>query len=276
MNSTAYVESTAIELMPVFNQAVLSYEQSADLQKHVAQKLASFLPHIKQPDILEVGAGTGLLTSEILNKYPDLETFLVSDIFEHALEFNRAKHHNHPNITFDILDGEKASRKDFPLHKGFNLIASSMCVQWFTNTKAGIKNLRKLLKPGGMLYYSCTGPNNWHEWKQALNAVGVTPNIHSKEKKLPGVFHTEKIVMDYGSGLNFARTLKNTKCRKIAKGPQMELSQLSSALSAFDDIHPDGKVTWEILYGKVPANKEATLGKIINFQALNPLRRFFA
>ena len=109
-----------------FGRAVESYDENADIQDRVATELVKKLPSMKQPRVLEIGCGTGILTRKLFEKYPGAQ-FDITDISKEMLDVCSQKH-PHRNATFFILDGENPN-----LFKTYDLIVSSMSIQWFTS-----------------------------------------------------------------------------------------------------------------------------------------------
>ncbi len=108
-----------------FSQNALGYEQHARLQKLVAARLAGFFPNKQYADILEIGCGTGFLTEHLLASYRGAH-FEITDLSRTMLEQCADKFPGHQKLRFSLLDGERVGQD-----KRYDLIATSMTVQWF-------------------------------------------------------------------------------------------------------------------------------------------------
>jgi len=66
------------------------------------------------PSVLDLGAGTGLFSSFILNKYPKAKLTLI-DLSEGMLDMAKTRFHNNSNATYivsDYIDYEYNERYD--------------------------------------------------------------------------------------------------------------------------------------------------------------------
>lgn len=83
--------------------------------------------NLKNPNILDIGAGTGLLSSFILDKFPGANITLI-DISEKMLEVAKERFIAKPNITYIIDD-----YTNYKLDKKFDVIISSLSIHHLTN-----------------------------------------------------------------------------------------------------------------------------------------------
>jgi NADPH:quinone reductase-like Zn-dependent oxidoreductase/ubiquinone/menaquinone biosynthesis C-methylase UbiE len=113
-------------------------------------------PNLK---ILEVGAGTGASTAEILNVIDDsetgsrLETYVFTDISPSFFEKARAKLVAHEDrLEFKVLNIEEDP--DLQEFKGakYDIIVADNVIHATQAISVSLLNLRKLLKPGGKLF----------------------------------------------------------------------------------------------------------------------------
>jgi len=150
-----------------FGQASQAYEQHARVQRCVAQTLARWALELTSPSHvtqgLEIGCGTGFLTREILDAFPNT-AWTITDVSSDMLEACR----NHPgtlpwlkdDTRFEVVDGEFPS-EGLKTETRFNLIVSNMTAQWFANLPAALERLLDLLQPDGWLLFSFPGPDNF-------------------------------------------------------------------------------------------------------------------
>lgn len=85
------------------------------------------------PRILDIGAGTGLLSSFMLEKYPHAKVTLI-DLSENMLDVARSRFKNNPNITY-VVDDYTQHEFDEP----FDLVISSLSIHHLTDIEK--KNL---------------------------------------------------------------------------------------------------------------------------------------
>ncbi|MBK7362531.1 MAG: methyltransferase [Micavibrio sp.] len=235
------VSSWKREVIKNFDRHAETYDLYCGIQETIAQNLAYDLPDLDCPDVLEIGAGTGTLTSHLLRKYKG-GRFEITDISPGmiALARDRLKQEN---VFFSVLDGE-----NIKLSKSFDLIAANMAFQWFEDIEGGIFQLRKYLKPGGVLYFTIPGPFCFQKWKTVLKKL-LLPSGMYDFKKPSGVFREEYRTFKYPNTSSFLKVLKKTgACTPVPGYRPLESRQIIHSCRLFDETF-NGHITWHILYG---------------------------
>ena len=74
-------------------------------------------------------------------------------------------------MRYAALDGEHPDA----LPGGYDLICSSLAVQWFGDLNAGLGRLAALLAPGGHLAIATLAEDTFAEWRAAHARAGLTP-----------------------------------------------------------------------------------------------------
>ncbi|MGD0531801.1 MAG: methyltransferase domain-containing protein [Methyloceanibacter sp.] len=77
--------SRSANVAGTFGARATSYEQYADLQRAVAERLARLLPPLARPRVLELGCGTGLFSRHLVARYPG-SSFVLSDLAPAMIE----------------------------------------------------------------------------------------------------------------------------------------------------------------------------------------------
>jgi len=108
----------------------------------------SLIPFKKDDDIrvLDLGAGTGLVTAILMAAFPKIKATLV-DISEEMLTKAKARFANKPGINFEVIDYAKCQ-----LPNDFELVVSAMSIHHLEDSdkKLLFKKILKVLTPGGM------------------------------------------------------------------------------------------------------------------------------
>ena len=141
-----------------------AYDRHAAAQQAVANQLATRIaaaPLTAAPRVLEVGCGTGFLGEALLPLLPDA-TWTMTDLAPAMLERARMRLGARHTITYRPMDGE---HPDLP--GPFDLIVSSLAVQWFGDLAAGLGRLASLLAPGGLLAFSTLVEGSFAAWRAA-------------------------------------------------------------------------------------------------------------
>jgi len=109
-----------------FSRAAKHYEQSTPIHHLIAQKLCTLLPK-KVSSILELGCGTGLLTQELRNKYPE-SVITAIDIAPKMIEQCNLSFEKNPRTHFVLCSAES-----YTYHEQVDLIVSSNAFHWFSD-----------------------------------------------------------------------------------------------------------------------------------------------
>jgi tRNA (cmo5U34)-methyltransferase len=107
----------------------------------------ALIPHKREETFtaLDLGAGTGLLTSLTLRKFPKAQ-LMVMDISEKMLQKARERFHGDNRVRFMMMDYAAS-----PLPEKFNLIISAMSIHHLFDSekKALFQRIYNALTPGG-------------------------------------------------------------------------------------------------------------------------------
>ncbi len=139
------------------------YNRLATVQRAICRELyAALEPFLKQSRaarVLEIGAGTGFLTSIVAPRLPSSEWF-VNDLVPESEAFLR-RLSLPPSTTFLWGDAEEIS-----LPCDIDLIISSSAVQWFADLPGFVARCRESLSDGGTLAFTTFGPSNFTEIRE--------------------------------------------------------------------------------------------------------------
>ena len=150
-----------------FSAASASYDAEAEAQQHIAARLwALAAPHVTSgADVLEIGAGTGLLTRLILEAQPRSLTvndlYLSPQVQELAQQFSGR------------VQCREGDAEHLEFGGPFDAVLSASTVQWFADIPAFFARCAGLLPKGGLLAFSSFLPGNLQE-VAALTGVGLT------------------------------------------------------------------------------------------------------
>jgi malonyl-CoA O-methyltransferase len=131
-----------------FSRAAESYERGAGIHRHVAARLMEMLPDpavIGAGRILELGCGTGVLTSLLRQRFPAARLCAV-DIAEGMAGYLRETHAADGRLWCVVADA-----CSFAVLQPFDLVVSSSALHWATPIESVMANILQLLKPGGQL-----------------------------------------------------------------------------------------------------------------------------
>ncbi|MBF0875488.1 methyltransferase domain-containing protein [Gluconobacter cerevisiae] len=195
--------------------AAEAYDAAAHIQRRcvtalmdrIREEMAEHAP----VSILEFGCGTGFLTAQLAGHFPQAN-LLASDLAPGMIARTR-QNLSGANIHFHVMDAEHPD-----VSGPFDLIASSLCLQWFSNRAEGLHRLCNLLAPRGRLMVTTLLQDSLDEWKQACLAEGAPcgvpdyPSVSTMQAEWPssGIGSWDVLTLrdPVGSAREFLRGLR--------------------------------------------------------------------
>jgi malonyl-CoA O-methyltransferase len=180
-----------------FDKAYVTYEENAIVQKVMAHKLVAALTSLKKEfdTVLEIGAGTGLLTRELQPKIK-FNKYIANDICEKSGEY---------------LDCEFVHCDACELNLESDLLVSNACFQWIEDwTKLPRTNLAA---------FTTFLPDNLHELRD-LTGISLDYKSPEKIKQYFGqILHWEEFEqkLTFENPLKLLAHLKHTGVNSLAK-----------------------------------------------------------
>ena len=156
----------SIQVKENFNEAALSYNKSASIQKSTAIKLAKICSHhsIKYGLWIDLGSGTGLLAKSLEDLHPN----------QYVMRLDNSKKmiDQHPEKSvkqlWDLNDGlPKWSEKP-------NLLASSFVLHWLDNPQKQLKKWFNSLSLDGWIALAIPVKGSFPEWYEAADKANLT------------------------------------------------------------------------------------------------------
>jgi malonyl-CoA O-methyltransferase len=232
------------EIAARFGARASRYEAHAGLQHDVARTLASLLPDLQAPRVLELGCGTGLLSRHLVARYPDGD-FVLTDVAPAMLgECRRNLAGTSADVTYEIMDAAAAGG-----HDNLDLIVTSMTLHWVRDPVVTLERLRGLLAPNGVLLFATLGPESFAEWRTVLDTEGLPSGVPDLPA-IPGVVEEEHLTPDKDS-LSFLRRMQAVGGLTPREGyTPLSPGALRRAIRA-TNLRFGGRVTWHIVYGRL-------------------------
>jgi malonyl-CoA O-methyltransferase len=236
-----------------FDRAAETYGRAAVVQRTVALRLAekiATLPLPPRPRILEIGCGTGFLTQALRERLPDAE-WLVTDISPRMLDACRVRIGT-GGAEFRVMDGERPA-----LEGGrFDLVCSSLAVQWFEDLGPALEQLAGLAAPGGWLAFSTLAEGTLEDWRRAHADLGLVcggpdyPGAAALAAMLGprGRIETETVVQAHSDARAFLGDLKAIGAASPIPGRRpLAPGDLKRVMQRFDAAGASAR--YEIAYG---------------------------
>lgn len=162
-----------------FGRRVRSYDLATPVQEQMATALVSHARrHLADGPvarILELGCGTGRMTRQLAEAFPQARITAL-DISPEMIAHARA---SVAGIDFRVADAEVHIRHD---RDTYALVISNAAAQWFGDARATLERARARLAPDGLLAISTFGDQTFrelrHAFDQAYAATGFASVDH--------------------------------------------------------------------------------------------------
>jgi len=222
-----------------FDAAAPRYDEAATAQKQIAERLVAWAAEsgIHPASILDIGAGTGLVTAAAHRRWPNA-SLTALDAAPAMLAEARRKVPSLTTITGDVLTTEPPQRYD--------ALFSSMVLHWLPDPRAVLRRWQSWLKPEGRLFVALPVEGSFQSWRDLCRDHGIRDGLWPLP---PAAFaddlaeraQHEDITVTYPSPRAFLHALKKTgaatpraghrpegvgRMRGVVSGPTQEVLTL--------------------------------------------------
>jgi malonyl-CoA O-methyltransferase len=255
-----------------FNRAAPTYNQAAIIHQEVGTRLLERLDLIKlNPSvILDLGSGTGFFAPALAHKYPKAHIIKL-DIAKSMLQFSQK---TNPAQHFSICgDGEYLPLKNHSV----DFVFSNCVFHWFVNPQKVLAEIRRVLKPEGLLLFSTFGPDTLKELRESFSTLDQDTHVNTfidmhhigdmliQTQLLDPVMDMEMITLTYQNLMGLIQDLKDTgenyvnRERPIGLSPKSTLDRLINAYEHYRTTDGLLPATFEIIYGHAWCSGETFL-----------------
>jgi malonyl-CoA O-methyltransferase len=242
-------------VMNAFNKASKNYNKHALVQNEIAartnQKLDFINPNTET--IVDLGAGTGLLSSKITQRFPESNIICI-DFAHQSLANNEAP-------LKVCADANKIPLID----NSADIIISSLMMQWCPNLDALFTECFRVLKNDGLLLFSTFGPDTLKELKKSWSVVDNKVHVNTftdmhdiGDQMLQNGFQNPVMEMDtliikYHSVLDLLRDLKGIGAQTVTNRSKSLTGKnnFNTMIQMYESFRKDEKLpaTYEVIYG---------------------------
>lgn len=245
-----------------FARSARGYERHDALQREVEARLFESLDYYEgRPGrVLDVGCGTGRGTARLAKRWRSAEVIALDVSLPMLRE---ARRHAGWRRAFARLAAD-ARALPFP-DRSMDIVYSNLCMQWCGEPRPFLAELRRVLKPGGLLVASSLGPDTLAELRAAWTAadpgqphVGRFADMHdvgdaaiAAGLKDP-VLDADHIVLEYASVDGLLRDLKGLGATNADRGRQRGLTgkaRFRAMTEVYERHRRNGRIpaTWEVV-----------------------------
>jgi malonyl-CoA O-methyltransferase len=246
-----------------FSRAAPGYDESAVLQREIAHRMLDRLDYIRlQPrTILDAGAGTGEATAALMKRYPKAKVIALDFALPMLHQARKRGRLMRRPVTLC------ADLEQLPLATAsVDLIYSNAALQWCTDLEQTLRDMRRVLRPGGLLMFSTFGPDTLVELRQAWSEVDNRPHVSPfhdmhdvgdmlmKSRFAEPVMDAELITMTYPDVRRLMQDIKGLGAQNAMEERHRGLTgkqRMERFTRAYERFRTDGRLpsTWEVVYG---------------------------
>ncbi|MDG2353925.1 MAG: malonyl-ACP O-methyltransferase BioC [Gammaproteobacteria bacterium] len=243
------------QVRSAFNKASSQYDEHAFLQKEIAVRLDAKLDVISGTSkvILDLGAGTGLLSTQLTKRFPDSQIVCL-DFAQASLKHNLSSN----KICADAYQLPLADNS-------VDMVISSLMMQWCPDLKQLFSEIHRVLKNDGLILFSTFGPDTLKELKKSWSVVDSETHVNTftdmhdiGDQMLQNGFQSpvmemETLTLTYQTVTDLLRDLKaigaqtvNTRSKSLMGKDKFQLM-----IKMYESYRKDGKLpaTYEVIYG---------------------------
>ena len=256
-----------------FGRAGPRYDAAARLQADVRGELLGRLGSfaLEPAAVLDAGAGTGPATAQLAQRFP--RAIVVAFDLAHGMLVQAGERLRLRDRLFGGRFGQPFARVRGDVHQlpfanaSVQLVFSNLMLQWSDDLDAALREVRRVLAPGGMFAFSSFGPDTLRELREAWAAVDAAPHVnpfvdmHDLGSALARAGFAEPVLdvdrhrLDYADPLELMRGLQRIGARNALADRPRGLTgrrRLAGMQQAYRAAHSraDGRViaTWEVIY----------------------------
>jgi len=267
-----------------FNIAAKNYDAFSLLQQTVADRLIESFEYIKtRPSaILDLGSGTGYGARLLKRQFKkaqiyqlDLSVEMLKNSRKQASRFFSKDH-------FLCADANQIPAAD----NSFDLVFSSLMLQWCNDPDAVFAEIKRVLKPGGVFLFTSFGPDTLQElresWRRVDDDVHINAfaDMHDIGDSLirngmdAPVLTIENMVLTYDECKQLMRELKNIGAHNVNNGRRKTLTgkkRLQKVIKNYESYRQDNKLpaTYEVIYGHAWKSESDKNNKNSNSQSVS-------
>jgi malonyl-CoA O-methyltransferase len=246
-----------------FDRAAHTYDTAAIVPAEIRNRLLERLDIVRlQPQaVLDLGAGTGHASKALKQRYRTAEVIALDLSSAMLIEANRRQGWLR-RFHRVAADAHRLPLKDASVE----LVFSNLMLEWCHDPDAVFQEIRRVLKPGGLLTFATLGPDTLRELRQAWREVDGYTHIHRfidmhdlgdalmRAGLAEPVMDTERLTVTYPDADALMRELVATGARNVASGRARGLTtraRLEAVRRAIAPTSPGGAlpVSAEVVYG---------------------------
>jgi malonyl-CoA O-methyltransferase len=158
-----------------FDHASDTYDRAAIVQGEIRGRLLERLDLVRlQPAaILDLGAGTGHASRALKRRYPSAQVIAI-DLSERMLQESRRQQGWWQRFHPLVADAHKLPIRSASV----DLVLSNLMLEWCQDPDAVFAEIRRALRPQGLLMFTTLGPDTLKELRDAWRRADRYTHVH--------------------------------------------------------------------------------------------------
>lgn len=230
-----------------FSGAAQTYDAAAALQRVIGEELSAAIPIHTKGRILDVGCGTGNVLAAVKHRFPDVQPVgldLAEGMLMEAARVN-------PVLRWRLVQGN-AQALPFK-NSSFDAVISNLSLQWVVSPAAALREMHRVLVPGGGMTAALFGAGTCAELFESLNAAGgngIFRRLPCVDDMRAGLLaagfnrvdvRSKRITVEFDDAITLLRWLKNTGANAAGPRPMFMGKNLLARLeSHYRRLYPSG------------------------------------
>ncbi len=251
-----------------FSEAAPRYDELAVVQKEIGQRLLERLDliRLRPRRILDLGCGTGRWSEALARRYRKAEILsldLAPGMVAEARRRMSAWQRRFGRRRLLCADAEALPLAD----DSIDMIFSNATLQWCQELDTLFRELRRVLRPGGVAMFTTFGPDTLTELRQAWAEVDDAVHVNAfidmhdigdamvRAGLADPVMDAERITLTYRDATTLMREIKELGAHNVTAGRPRGLTapgRLRRVMAAYERFRRDDgtlPVTYEVIYG---------------------------
>ena len=243
-----------------FDRAAPHYDRHAVLQQEVESRLLERVMFVREPPqrIVDLGCGTGRAMSGLRQRFGEAQVIGI----DWSTEMLRRVADDGGRPLPVCADLRRLPLPD----RSVDLLFSSLALQWCPDLPEAFNEFRRVLRPRGMLLFTCFGPDTLYELREAWARVderphvNVFPDMHDVGDALVAagfaepVMDMEHFTLKYASVRDVMMGLKHIGAANAARGRHAGLTgkdRMRAVTEAYETYRDRDRypATFEVIYG---------------------------
>ncbi|GAL29216.1 biotin synthesis protein bioC [Vibrio variabilis] len=164
-------QANKVAISESFGRAAKQYDQHAELQRRVADRLLALLPSdLKGYRILDLGCGTGYCSQVLLERGAKV---VCADLSSEMLSVAKSRCGSE-NVSYQVADAEALPFEN----STFDIVISSLALQWCNDLAVPLGEMKRVTKPGGRVHFSTLLDGSLEELKRSWSKIDAYQHVN--------------------------------------------------------------------------------------------------